>query len=103
VILKDIITLFILTTSITCCNKKKSSTHEINDNYQCKTDTIIKFKTQNEITALFDNSIIQTLATANAPDNHGAMSNNKSGYFSVRFQMAISNLADYAIDSENPV
>jgi hypothetical protein len=103
--MKNFIILFSLMLNIACCSKQSSSEQssaEIDDNYQCKTDTIIKFKTQNEITALFDNSIIQSLATANAPDNTGAMSNNKSGYFSVRFQMAISNLADYAIDSENP-
>jgi hypothetical protein len=97
------IPIFILL--ITCCNKRKSNEQilqELDDNYQCKTDTIIQYKTQNELTALFDNTIIQNLATANAPDANGAMSNNKPGYFSVRFQMAISNLADYAIDSETP-
>lgn len=103
--MKSFITISILIFSITCCNKGQSNEQtpsEINDNYQCKTDTIVQFKTQNALTALFDNSIIQSLAAANAPDINGAMSNNKSGYFSVRFQMAISNLADYAIDSENP-
>jgi hypothetical protein len=104
-IMKNLIVLILLTFSSTCCHKKKTSTpiqSELDDNYQCKIDNIISFKTQNEITNLFDNSIIQSLANSNAPDLNGAMSNNKTGYFSVRFQMAISNLADYAIDSESP-
>ncbi len=103
--MRNFITIITLTLGITCCNEKSSNGQiqaELNDNYQCRTDAIIKFKTQNEITALFDNSIIQNLATSNAPDINGAMDNNKSGYFSVRFQMAISSLADYAVDSENP-
>ncbi len=103
--MKNFITLFILIFSTTCCNKgqsKEQTLSDIDDDYQCKIDAIVQFKTQNELTALFDNSIIQRLAEANAPDISGAMSSNKPGYFSVRFQMAISNLADYAIDSENP-
>jgi hypothetical protein len=101
----NFIVLSLLILGISCCSKGKSynqTPSELNNNYQCKTDTIIQFKKQNELTSLFDNSIIQSLAASNAPDINGAMSNNKSGYFSVRFQMAISNLADYAIDSESP-
>lgn len=103
--MKSFIIISILIFCISCSNKAQSNEQnqsELNDNYQCKTDTLIHFKTQNALTALFDNSIIKSLANANAPDINGAMSRNKSGYFSVRFQMAISNLADYAIDSENP-
>jgi hypothetical protein len=102
--MKHFFSLIIFPICMTCCGKKPSGADQsnINDNYQCKTDTILSFKTQNQITALFDNAIIQSLATSNAPDINGAMSNNKSGYFSVRFQMAISSLADYAVDSENP-
>jgi hypothetical protein len=102
--MKKFAILFILIFGIACSNKENSNGQtpsELNDNYQCLTDAIIQFKTQNEITALFDNSVIQSLATANAPDMNGAMSNNKSGYFSVRFQMAVSSLADYAIGSED--
>jgi hypothetical protein len=100
-----LITLALLFCS-TCRNKKQTNEPDfpqLNDDYQCVTDPVIQFKTQNQLTALFDNSIIQSQAEANSADASGAMSNNKPGYFSVRFQMAISNLADYAIDSENPV
>jgi hypothetical protein len=102
--MKIFVVLSILIFGVACSNKENSNGQtpsELNDNYQCLTDPIIQFKTQNEITALFDNSVIQSLAIANAPDMDGAMSNNKSGYFSVRFQMAVSSLADYAIDSED--
>ena len=45
---------------ITSCHKKNDQVPSviIDDNYQCQTDAITQFKTQNEITALFDDIII---------------------------------------------
>ena len=82
------------------CNKNNEELI-VEENYQCKTENILQYKTQNEITTLFDNAIIQNLASSNIPDVNGALSNNKNGYFSVRFQIGISNLADYTIDIQN--
>jgi hypothetical protein len=102
--MKSIITLILLGFSLTCSLQEiatPTDSTKMDDNYQCRTDAIVQFRTQNEITALFDDAVIKSLATANAPDQNGAMSKNKSGYFSVRFQMALANLADYAIDSND--
>lgn len=40
------------------------------------------------------------LLTTEQPDQDGALSRNKEGYFSVRFQMSMSKLTDLAITSE---
>jgi hypothetical protein len=95
--------LFLLLFMTSSCHKKADQVPAviIDDNYQCQTNAIIQFKTQNEITALFDDVIIEKLASSNAPNINGAMSNNINAYFSVRFQIGISNLADYAIDVQN--
>ncbi|NGP88036.1 hypothetical protein [Fodinibius halophilus] len=42
-----------------------------------------------------DNKLL--LQTTERPDSNGALSRNKEGYFSVRFQMGMSKLADIAI------
>ena len=71
------------------------------DNYQCQTIPVLQFRAQNEITVLFDNTIIEKLSISAIPITNGAMSENKKGYFSVRFQIGVSNLADYVIDVPN--
>ena len=102
--MKNVI-LYLLFFMIASCHKKNEQVPAviIDDNYQCQTIAILQFKTQNEITALFDDIIIQKFASSNAPNINGAMSRNINAYFSVRFQMGISNLADYAIDIQNTI
>ena len=53
--MKNII-LFLLFFIITSCHKENEQVPVIiiDDNYQCQTNAIVQFKTQNEITALFD-------------------------------------------------
>ncbi|WCL50126.1 hypothetical protein [Leptospira sp. GIMC2001] len=58
-------------------------------------------KTRLQVLKEFDPTIIKGLAKIASPDNYGALSKNKSGYFHVRFQMSISQLADYAVASED--
>ena len=93
-----IITLFLIMGF--SCNKNNEE-FIVEENYQCKTENILQYKSQNEITNLFDDYIIKNLASSNIPDLNGALSNNKNGYFSVRFQIGMSNLADYTIDIQN--
>lgn len=98
--MKNLFTLILISIVGFSCNKNNEELN-IEEKYQCKTENILQYKTQNEITNLFDNAIIQNLASSNIPDLNGALSNNKNGYFSVRFQIGISNLADYTIDIQN--
>ena len=93
-----VITLF-LVLGLSC--NKNNEELIVEENYQCKTENILQYKSQNEMTTLFDDYIIQNLASSNIHDLNGALSNNKNGYFSVRFQIGISNLADYTIDIQN--
>ena len=89
---------------ISCVKKSDNQTITppvLIDNYQCKTIPVLQFKTQNEITSLFDNEIIEKLSISAIPITNGAMSENKKAYFSVRFQIGISNLADYVVDVPN--
>ncbi len=67
----------------------------------CIVDTNQRFYTQDEMTAVFRNDIIEKLATSNQTDAAGALDRNKTAYFHVRFQMGISPLADYAVDAQN--
>lgn len=45
----------------------------------------------------FDRSALAALAAANAPDSAGALSRNRDGYFSVRFQTGLSAATSFGI------
>ena len=79
------------------CKKNVQTDDILNDNYKCNTISILQNVTRNQLIASFDNSIIEAIASANAPDINGAMSNNKAGYFHVRFQLGISPIAVFAV------
>lgn len=54
-----------------------------------------------EIIKKHDVEIVEGLASANAPNENGAMGRNKTAYFHVRFQLGISAIADYAVFRED--
>jgi hypothetical protein len=91
------ITLF-LTCILVGCNDKSNNEPITN---QCHIDINTRFFTQNEMTAVFRNDIIQKLASGNLADASGAMNRNQTAYFHVRFQMGVSPLADYVVAAQS--
>lgn len=65
--------------------------------YQCITYPQVASFTQNKLTAVFPEDIIERLAISNLPDEQGAMDRNMDGYFHVRFQMGILPVTDFAL------
>lgn len=84
--------------SFLACHRAETPVEAISD---CTIDPNLRFFSQNEMTAAFRADVIAKLASGNQTDANGALSDNKAGYFHVRFQMGISPLADYAVDAQN--
>ena len=91
------IAIFLFLFSLFSCRKAESTAVATS----CTIDPNLRFYTQDEMTAAFREDVIAKLASSNQTDANGALSNNKAGYFHVRFQMGISPLADYAVDAQN--
>ncbi len=96
------VVLFLIAISFFGCKKNNTIySEQPNDNYQCNTNLLLQDLSLNQLTYKFDSIIIQQLATKNAPDATGAMSNNIGNYFHVRFQMGIAPVAKFTVRSQN--
>ena len=95
------ILLFFIFISFFSCRRAETTAKTTDETTACTIDPNLRFFMQDEMTAAFRDDVIAKLASSNQTDANGALSNNKTGYFHVRFQMGISPLADYAIDAQN--
>ena len=95
------IVLLLLIILFFSCRRAETTAISTGKTTDCTIDPNLRFFTQDEMTAAFRDDVIAKLASSSQTDANGALSDNKAGYFHVRFQMGISPLADYAIDAQN--